>query len=299
VEILNTCPVCGNKQFQKMHECQDFVASGETFTIVSCNSCTLQFTNPRPDEGEIGKYYQSDRYISHSGNDKSELGVTYKIYDLVRNYSIGSKLKTIKSYHQNGKLLDLGCGLGYFLNGVKEDKVFDAEGADISNEAIDYVDKQFGIKVIPEQSLKNIAENTYDIITQWHVMEHVHRLDERMMDLKKMLKPNGTMFIAVPISNSYDSKHYKEFWDGYDVPRHLYHFNRKSFNELMKKHQFHVVAEKAMIFDAPYISMRSEYHQKNALGFVRGAFWGFISTLSALFTNNHSSILFVVKHNNP
>ncbi|MDZ4668665.1 MAG: class I SAM-dependent methyltransferase [bacterium] len=296
MEILETCPVCGDKHFKKLLDCKDYVASGESFTVVACAKCTLQFTNPRPDETEIGRYYQSDRYISHSGTDKSELGVTYRIYDLVRNYSIGSKLKTIKSYHKSGKLLDLGCGLGYFLNGVKEDSVFEAEGADISEEAIQYVDKEFGIKVIPELSLKDMPANTYDIITQWHVMEHVHRLDERMKDLGKMLKADGTMFIAVPISNSYDAKHYKEYWDGYDVPRHLYHFNRKSFKLLMANNGFSVVAEKSMIFDAPYISMRSEYHQKNALGFIKGIFWGFISTISAAITHNHSSILFVVKH---
>lgn len=296
MEILNNCPVCKQNQNKKLFDCTDFVASGEKFTIVECTNCSLQYTNPRPNEQEIGRYYQSDKYISHAGTDKSELGVTYKIYDWVRNYSIGSKLNTIKKYHKNGRLLDLGCGLGYFLNGVKLDKTFDAQGADISQEAIDYVDKTFGIKVFEESALKGIGTETYDIITQWHVMEHVHRLDERMQELGRLLKKDGTMFIAVPISNSYDSKHYKAFWDGYDVPRHLYHFNRKSFHLLMNNNGFEVVEERSMVFDAPYISMRSEYHQKHALGFLRGGMLGVLSSISALFTKNHSSILFVVKH---
>lgn len=281
-----------------LFNCTDFVASGEEFTIVECAHCSLQYTNPRPSEIEIGKYYQSDKYISHAGTDKSELGVTYKIYDWVRNYSIGIKLKAIKKYHPKGKLLDLGCGLGYFLNGVKVDKTFDAVGADISDDAIDYVFKTFGIEVYKENALKQIPTNAYDIITQWHVMEHVHRLDERMEELKRLLKENGTMFIAVPISNSFDSKYYKAFWDGYDVPRHLYHFNRKSFHLMMENHGFKVVEERSMLFDAPYISMRSEYHQKHKLGFIRGGILGLRSSINALFTKNHSSILFVVKHNN-
>ncbi|MBP7510346.1 MAG: class I SAM-dependent methyltransferase [Bacteroidia bacterium] len=298
MEILNNCPVCKQNQNRVLFNCTDFVASGEEFTIVECANCSLQYTNPRPSEIEIGKYYQSDKYISHAGTDKSELGVTYKIYDWVRNYSIGIKLKAIKKYHPNGKLLDLGCGLGYFLNGVKVDKTFDAVGADISDDAIDYVFKTFGIEVYKENALKQIPTNTYDIITQWHVMEHVHRLDERMEELKRLLKENGTMFIAVPISNSFDSKYYKAFWDGYDVPRHLYHFNRKSFHLMMENHGFKVVEERSMLFDAPYISMRSEYHQKHKLGFIRGGILGLRSSINALFTKNHSSILFVVKHNN-
>lgn len=296
MEKLENCPVCKGKHFTQLFECKDYVASGELFTIVACNSCSLQFTNPRPAENEIGRYYQSDKYISHAGSDKSELGTTYKIYDWVRNYSIGSKLSTIKAYHKKGKLLDLGCGLGYFLNGAKQDGTFESIGADISQEAIDYVKKEFAIEVINEDSLNKIEDQSYDIITQWHVMEHVHKLEERMHLLKRILKPSGTMFIAVPISNSMDSKHYKAFWDGYDVPRHLYHFNSDSIKLLMKKHGFEVVEQKGMMFDAPYISMRSEYHQKHMFGFLRGGMIGVISTINAWFSNNYSSIMFIVKH---
>jgi hypothetical protein len=106
------------------------------------------------------------------------------------------------------------------------------------------------------------------------------------------------MFIAVPISESWDAKYYKAFWDGYDVPRHLYHFSRKSFHHLMKKHGFRIEKEKGMWFDAPYISMRSEYHQKHSLGFFKGATIGTISNLNALFTGRFSSIMFIVKNEN-
>lgn len=298
MEKLNACPVCKGTSFKLIHTCTDFVASGESFNIEECQECQLQFTNPRPDEKEIGRYYQSDKYISHAGSDKSELGVTYKLYDIIRNYSIGKKLDLIKEYHKSGNLLDLGCGLGYFLDGVKNDATFNALGADVSDEAITYVKKKFDIEVINEASLNQVAENSFDVITQWHVMEHVHQLEQRIKHLKHMLKPGGTMFIAVPISESWDAKYYKAFWDGYDVPRHLYHFSRKSFHHLMKKHGFRVEKEKGMWFDAPYISMRSEYHQKHSLGFFKGATIGTISNLNALFTGRFSSIMFIVKNEN-
>lgn len=219
----------------------------------------------------------------------------YKVYDVVRDYSIRQKLKLIKSYHPTGKLMDLGCGLGYFLEGVIKDKIFDALGVDISQEAIDYVKKKFGYDVLSEDKLDTIEPYSFDAITQWHVLEHVHLLNERMQQLKKILKPNGTLFIAVPNSDSWDAKHYKEFWDGYDVPRHLYHFNQKSFGQLMEKHGFDVIDTKPMLFDAPYISMRSEVHKGNSLSFVRGAVSGAVSTLNALGKKNYSSLLFVVK----
>jgi 2-polyprenyl-3-methyl-5-hydroxy-6-metoxy-1,4-benzoquinol methylase len=294
MENLITCLVCGSTLLSKELTCKDFVATGESFDLHRCNNCSFLFTNPRPRAIEIGLYYQSDRYVSHAG-DKQNLSFMYKVYDVVRDYSIKQKLKLIKSYHPKGKLMDLGCGLGYFLNGVVKDKTFDALGVDVSTEAIDYVKQKFGYAVLGEDKLDTIEEHSFDVITQWHVLEHVHLLNERMQQLKRMLKPNGTLFIAVPNSNSWDAKHYREFWDGYDVPRHLYHFNQKSFGLLMQKHGFEVIQTKPMIFDAPYISMRSEVHKESGLSFVRGAISGAVSTINALGNKNYSSLLFVVK----
>jgi 2-polyprenyl-3-methyl-5-hydroxy-6-metoxy-1,4-benzoquinol methylase len=294
MENLITCLVCGSTLLSKELTCKDFVATGESFDLHRCNNCSFLFTNPRPRAIEIGLYYQSDRYVSHAG-DKQNLSFMYKVYDVVRDYSIKQKLKLIKSYHPEGKLMDLGCGLGYFLNGVVKDKTFDALGVDVSTEAIDYVKQKFGYAVLGEDKLDTIEEHSFDVITQWHVLEHVHLLNERMQQLKRMLKPNGTLFIAVPNSNSWDAKHYREFWDGYDVPRHLYHFNQKSFGLLMQKHGFEVIQTKPMIFDAPYISMRSEVHKESGLSFVRGAISGAVSTINALGNKNYSSLLFVVK----
>ncbi|MBP9187202.1 MAG: class I SAM-dependent methyltransferase [Bacteroidia bacterium] len=295
MENLNTCLVCNHNQLTKELTCKDFVATGQHFDLYRCTNCSFLFTNPRPSVAEIGPYYQSDRYVSHAGN-KKDFSFMYKVYDLVRDYSINQKLKHIKTYQPNGLLMDLGCGLGYFLDGVVRDNTFKAIGVDVSEEALEYVKTKFGFNVKNENELDKLEANSYDVITQWHVLEHVHLLNERMKQLKRLLKQTGTMFIAVPNSDSWDAKHYKEFWDGYDVPRHLYHFNQKSFNLLMQNHGFKVVETKSMPFDAPYISMRSEVHMGNKLEFIRGAISGLKSTISAAKNNDHSSLLFVVKH---
>ena len=286
------CLVCGQNNFKTLFSCKDFVATGKDFQLQYCESCSFIFTNPRPNISEIGKYYQSDQYISHSGEKK---GLIYKIYDIVRDFSIRQKLNLIKKYHKSGKLMDLGCGLGYFLNGIKLDKTFDGLGVDISDDAVEYVKNTFGINVKNESELDNLDKHTFDIITQWHVLEHVHYLNERMQQLHHLLEQDGTMFIAVPNSKSKDAEIYKEYWDGYDVPRHLYHFNQKSFSLLMEKHGFKIVEIKPMWFDAPYICMRSEVHLKNRFPFINGAINGIKSTAAALSTGEHSTLLFVVK----
>lgn len=295
MENLNCCLVCGHNVLRKEISCTDFVATGHSFDLFRCEQCTFLFTNPRPGLQDIGPYYQSNRYVSHAGNKKG-FSFMYRVYDIVRNYSIKQKLKHIKAYHKSGKLMDLGCGLGYFLDGTIKDGTFSAVGVDVSQDAINFVKKTFGHDVKQEDELDSLEPQSFDVITQWHVLEHVHSLNERMEQLKTLLKKDGTLFIAVPNSESWDAKHYGPYWDGYDVPRHLYHFNQASFNLLMKKHGFMVVETKSMPFDAPYISMRSEVHKKNNFVFIRGAISGLISTINARKNMNHSSLLFVVKH---
>ncbi len=298
LEKIDLCPICGGKESNYIHTSKDYVATGENFEIVTCNKCSHRYTNPRPKAEHVSKYYQSKNYISHSGGEKNKFGLTYKLYDIIRNISIKSKLKTIKKYNEKGVLLDLGCGLGYFLKGVKDDKVFQAKGIDISEEARNYVKSAFNIEVDSEAEINNYNDQSIDVVTQWHVLEHVYDLEKRMHDLKRILSKDGTLFIAVPNSNSFDASYYKQYWDGYDVPRHIHHFNRESISLLLNKYGFEIVQIKPMWFDAPYISMRSEYHKGNKmLGFLLGGFKGMYSNLLSLFTKNYSSILVIAKHN--
>ncbi len=298
MEKLNTCPICDGKKLKYVHSCTDYVATNEHFDINSCTNCTHKFTNPRPKNESVGIYYQSSNYISHSGNEKNNLGITYRLYDLIRNLSIQNKLRVIKRYNDTGKLLDLGCGLGYFLNGAKIDNTFVVEGIDISEEARKYVKQNFNITVKEEVALTEYETNSIDVITQWHVLEHVYDLERRMLDLKRVLSINGTLFIAVPNSNSFDAKMYGKYWDGYDVPRHIHHFNRVSLKRLLEQSGFEIIKIKPMWFDAPYICMRSEYHKGNkTLGFLLGGLKGMFSNLIGLFSGNYSSILVIAKHN--
>jgi len=240
-------------------------------------------------------YYKSENYVSHSDN-KTNLGLVYKIYDIVRYININFKFKVIKKYHLKGNLLDYGCGLGYFLNAVKLEKSFIATGIDVSEDARNSVKKNFGIDVLSESQLSDILPSNFDVITQWHVLEHVYNLNGLLKEFKRLLKPNGTIFIAVPNADSWDAKYYGKYWDGYDVPRHIYHFNKESFTELMKRNNFSVEKVIPMVFDGPYVSIRSEVNKKSGLSFIKGMLKGLYSNINGVNKVNHSSLIFVVKH---
>jgi len=268
------------------------VASGERFSLVRCDNCRLVFTNPRPDAVGIERYYQSQNYVSHAGSKK---GLIYLLYDVVRNISVRKKARTISSFSPKGTLLDVGCGLGYFLHHMVKEG-WSAKGVDISADARTYVKNTFGLDVLPEQELETLGEGQYNVITMWHVLEHVHLLRDRVHLLKKLLAGGGTLFVAVPNSDAWEVSFYREYWDGFDVPRHIYHFNHSSVEYLMNACGLKVIEKKPMIFDAYYISWRSEIHRKNPLGFFRAMIIGQLSNWMARKNKNYSSVLYVIQH---
>jgi len=292
-ETLTLCPVCGGNSFVTERICTDFVATGQEFSLQRCSNCTLLFTNPRPDSWHISPYYQTDKYISHTNSKK---GAIYFLYDIVRLISQTNKLKKINERLKNkASLLDVGCGLGYFLNTAKKDG-WRVEGLDVSEEARTHVKQHFGIDVHKEEAIKSFPDASFEAITLWHVLEHFHNLQEWVIDMGRVLKTDGLMFVAVPNSDSYDAHHYQSFWDGYDVPRHLYHFNHKSIETLFNKNGLTVVDRLPMIYDSYYISWRSEIHKKSLLGFFMAMIIGQISNWKARKGRNYSSVLYIIKH---
>lgn len=116
-----------------------------------------------------------------------------------------------------------------------------------------------------QESLYELREQSFDIITMWHVLEHVYELRKDLEQLTKLLKPGGTIFIAVPNMGSYDAQYYKSLWAAYDVPRHLYHFQEKDIKNLFADFNFKVVDILAMKYDAFYVSMLSEKYRKGSM----------------------------------
>lgn len=290
MENIQTCPICNSNQITFLFNCQDKVSSGELFAISECKTCTIRFTSSRPTEKESGIYYQSDQYVSHT-DDKG--GLILMLYRKIRAINLNWKVNIInKLLPTKGKLLDYGCGLGSFLNHAHKDG-WKTTGMDISQEARTIVKKRFGIEVLPNENLIKSHHDPYHIITLWHVLEHVYPIHETIEAFSKNLEANGYILLALPNHLSHDAKKYKQWWDAYDVPRHIWHFNKKSIDILMSGHGFKHVKTLPMKYDGYYVSIRSEMHLGSKFYFIKGMFTGVLSHLKALKTKEYSSQLYI------
>lgn len=289
------CPVCGSIEINPLLTAKDYSVSKEEFVIWQCSNCTLRFTQDVPDETSIGKYYQSSDYISHSNTKK---GLVNQLYQKVRNYTLNQKASLItgKTVKQ-GSILDLGAGIGVFLNTMKQ-KGWEISGIEPDEGARQQAKKLFNIELKDTGTLDQLTANSFDAITLWHVLEHVHQLHSYVERLKALLKPNGKIFIAVPNYESFDSSVYKLYWAAYDVPRHLYHFTPRAIKVLMEKHGLKVVSKKPMWFDSFYISLLSSKYKNGKTNWIGAGIAGVRSNLNALFNGDRcSSIIYIIEKN--
>ena len=288
-ERVEQCPVCQTEDFNNILICKDHTVSGESFAIVECNDCTHRFTNPRPAVTDIGKFYQAEDYISHSDTNK---GIINQAYKIVRRFTIQHKINLIKSLvqHQNPKILDIGCGTGTFLNAVNK-KGWGVTGVEPSDEAIAKCEEK-GLQV--HRQLQDITDTgTFDVVTMWHVLEHVYDLHEYTARIKKMLKPGGYLVVAVPNHLSKDAQYYGADWAAYDVPRHIQHFNQHSIKKLMRKSKLSFVNQFPMKFDAFYISLLSEKYQNGKDDKFAAFKVAWNSNKQASETGEYSSLIYV------
>ena len=294
MEELAGCPICSSPERKPFLACLDHFLTKETFQIAECLDCGFRYTNPRPESGQLGKYYQSPEYISHSNTRK---GIFNRIYQLVRNYTLSGKHRLITRYVRSGSILDIGCASGEFLNFMKS-KGWNVTGIEPDEKTRRNAVANYGIDILDESGLSGIPDGTFDIITLWHVLEHVPDLNARMKEIHRLLKKEGMLFLAVPISDSFDAGKYSERWAGYDVPRHLYHFTRGTMNNLLDRHSFQLVKTIPMKFDAYYVSLLSEKYRSGKVNWLTGFWNGYCSNRDAKISGNYSSLVFISRKKN-
>ncbi len=288
------CLCCGSAAINKVLECKDYTVSNENFEIWQCNTCTFRFTQNVPDASAIGVYYQSTDYVSHSDTKK---GIVNRLYHYVRSFTLTTKLNLIKEVTglKQGVLLDVGAGTGAFAFTMQQ-AGWNVTGLEPDETARANARKNYKLPLEELSDLENFHEGTFDAITLWHVLEHVHDLHGYLEKFFKILKPAGRLVIAVPNYTSYDAQFYKPYWAAYDVPRHLYHFSPKSMQILLKKKGFVLESVKQMWFDSFYVSMLSEKYRHGKDNLL-GAVWvGLLSNIKAVFnTKRCSSVIYVVR----
>ncbi len=289
------CPVCGHTDLQPALTAIDYTVSHKTFSIVQCTRCTLRFTQDVPDGDSIGHYYRSEDYISHT--ETSE-GLVNRLYHMVRRQTLSdkSRLISLATRQGQGALLDIGAGTGAFAHFMHE-KGWTVTGLEPDEAARDRAKSARQVNLLPMEELYLLPPDHFTAITLWHVLEHVHDLHPYMDQLKKILKPGGRTFIAVPNYTSYDATRYRGFWAAYDVPRHLYHFSPDSIDYLLDSHQLQLHATRAMWYDSFYISLLSEkYRNGNGKGnMLSGFLTGAVSNLKAFVDKSKcSSLIYVI-----
>ena len=281
------------KENNKIHlTCEDYTVSHKKFNLFFNAEFEMLETFPQPKLEELSSYYESSEYISHTDSKKS---IIDKTYHLVKKHTIQKKVNLINSFKtENKKLLDVGCGTGDFLVACKNNG-WEINGVEPNLNAKKIIVSKLLNNEIIYSSLFEFSNEKFDVITLWHVLEHVPNLQEYISELKKLLKPNGVLIVAVPNFKSYDAEYYNEFWAAFDVPRHLWHFSKKSIDLLFSKHGMSVSKTLPMKFDSFYVSMLSEKYKTGKSNILR-AFWiGLKSNIKAMSNNEYSSLIYVIK----
>lgn len=291
MELIKKCPICTSIHLNDYMEAKDNLVSKNVFTIQKCSECGFVFTNPRPDKKSISNYYISEEYISHSAEKESLFS---RLYGYIRDKNIAYKLKLISSFKKGDlQLFDYGCGVGTFLINAQE-KGWSVSGFEPSVQARELaIQSSIDLKSLDE--ILSHETKCFDVITLWHVLEHIHDLDETIEKLKSVLKDDGLLVVAVPIANAWDAQKYKNDWAALDVPRHLYHFTQSSIEKLFFKFGMKIASIHPLKFDAYYISLLSE--KTAVLKYFKALIYGFYSNYKAKKTSNYSSLIFFIQKN--
>lgn len=285
------CPWCDSEKTLIHLWVKDLFLTQEPFEIYECLKCGLLFTEPRPDDKNIGKYYQSEEYYSHQENKS---GFIPKIYESVKRVNLKHKRNLATKGLKVGKMLEIGCGVGDFLHEM-EQKGWNCTGIEPSKEAKAIAQTRVKANILNPDELATLEDESFDLITMWHVLEHVDNLKEEVMHLQRLLKKGGRLVLALPNFKSADAEFYREYWAAYDVPRHLNHFCRESVNNIFKNTKLKLKKTDKLVWDAYYISYMSEKYKNHTLPLLKGAIRGLISNSKARKSGEWSSLVYVLE----
>ena len=267
---------------------RDYSVSQENFKL--CYDPQLQLYRTTPVPSQLSKYYESENYISHTDGRKT---LFEKLYQWVKHYNLKHKIKLISQYKkENINLLDIGAGTGDFIKTCQQYAHWQAVGVEPSDKArIKASDKQ--LTLYP--NYEALTLHSFDVITLWHVLEHIPDTVQEIKILKNLLKDNGLLVIAVPNYRSWDAKHYQQYWAAFDVPRHLWHFSKESIKQLFAAEGFELIATYPMLFDAFYVSMLSEQYKTGKKSFLKGIYNGLRSNYYGYRKGEYSSHIYLLQ----
>lgn len=293
MESYDSCPACSSGEVSSFIACRDHFLSGETFSLFRCAACGFIFTQGHPDAESSKKYYESEEYVSHDDQAK---GITNSLYYMARSVMLRRKRKLVGKMTglSKGSILDTGCGTGHFAAEMKKGG-WDVTGIEPNVKAREYAENRFGIKTLDPVETASLSDCSFDCVTLWHVLEHIHDLKGYTGHLFRILKPGGVCLVALPNTSSYDCRHFGGYWAAWDVPRHLWHFNPQSFIAFVSAAGFLTEEIRPMPLDILYISVLSSRYKGSSLPFLTGMLKGSWFLMKSLFnTQTSGSLIYVL-----
>ncbi|MEO1012114.1 MAG: class I SAM-dependent methyltransferase [Bacteroidota bacterium] len=268
---------------------KDYAFSQEEFKLFLDEARDMLITQPCP--ANLGKYYESDTYISHTDGKNSLLEI---VYQRVKRITLKRKVDLVTHYAGDGKvLLDVGAGTGDFLNAAQKTG-WSIMGTEPNAKARTLAGTK-GIRLY--KGWDDLPEQKFDSITLWHVLEHLPHLEWDLEQLLARLKGDGSLVIAVPNFRSYDAGYYGKYWAAYDVPRHVWHFSRDAIEKLFHERGMQVIETKPMLFDSFYVSMLSEKYRNGKGNLLRAFMVGLWSNIKAWGSGEYSSVIYILQRN--
>jgi 2-polyprenyl-3-methyl-5-hydroxy-6-metoxy-1,4-benzoquinol methylase len=273
-------------KFNQSHiELKDYFLTQEAFEIKRDAVSGILKTLPQPDS--VDRYYESEDYLSHSSERKSFFA---RCYDYAKGANLRGKLKLFQKYVKQGAVLDIGAGMGDLVRTLNENG-FRARGVEPNAGA-----RKAALinQVELAERVDQINHSKFAAVSMYHVLEHVPDITQQKQQIVDLLAPEGILILALPNYESLDAKWFGKHWAGYDVPRHLFHFNRNAVHYFFKD-EFEIIGTHPLWFDSLYVSILSVRYKKWPLAFVCGIFIGLLSNLAAIFTKEYSSVTYVLK----
>ena len=284
--MIEKCLVCHSDQVRKVMDITDHLVSHESFILKECEQCKFRFISDPPEADVAYKYYETEEYVEHS--DSSE-GLINIVYHRARRWMLQYKYRIMKKAGRTQKLLDFGTGTGYFINFMKT-KGFQVHGVEISDKARKFGKESFQLDIHhPNDIYSDSFPTKFGYITFWHVLEHIYNPDEVLNRVRELMDDQGLLIVALPNYDCLEEKIYLNYWNGYDIPRHLWHWNKSSFIQYMERLGFQIKRTGMLPLDPFYNGLISESYRKKTWAHILIPFIGITSLLRGWLNHEKAS----------
>jgi len=235
MEII-PCPLCGGRNTVVVGRHRDRLLGIEgEFTTTRCTDCGLHYLNPQPTQEELERYYPEAYEPYLAGRD----GRLSKLKRLSVEYGLAKRCRAVTRYKAGGRLLEIGCANGLFLNAMRRQGNWELQGVDTSPHAVSAARERFGLDVF-QGSLQEaqFATGAFDAVVMWDVLEHVHDPAATLAEIHRILAPDGVLVFRLPILDAWERRWFGRYWSGWDAPRHLTLFSKRTLGLMLARSGF-------------------------------------------------------------